>query len=136
MQFKVINLDLIIKVKTEKTPLVANFMGRKHELGTGEHSFVFPLCRIDQILEIDFSGFTPQEKSQIIELELFYNKKKLDTKKITSFLMKNNLYVENKLMDVYDKVHFNGKLYFTFIRTCVFFSIWPFKVFILITFCY
>ena len=51
MQFKVINLDLIIKVKTEKTPLVANFMGRKHELGTGEHSFVFPLRRIDQILE-------------------------------------------------------------------------------------
>ena len=119
MQFKVINLNLIIKVKTEKTPLVANFMGRKHELGTGEHSFVFPLRRIDQILEIDFSGFTPQEKSQIIELELFYNKKKLDTKKITSFLMKNNLYVENKLMDVYDKVHFNGKLYFTFIRSWV-----------------
>jgi hypothetical protein len=117
MRYKVINLDLIIKVQTEKTPLVADFMGRKYELGPGEHSFVFPLSKIDQIFEINFSGFTPQEKSQKIELELFYNKKKLDTKKISSFLMKNNLYVENKLIDVYDKVYFNGTLFIKFINS-------------------
>jgi hypothetical protein len=119
MQYKVIHLDLIMKVLTEKTPLVADFMGRKYELDSGEHSFVFPLRKIDQVLEIDLSGFTPQEKSQQIEVQLFYNKKMLDTKKISSFMMKNNLYVENKLMNEYDKVYFNGTLSLKFINSWI-----------------
>ena len=119
MQYKVIHLDLIMKVQTEKTPLVTNFMGQKYELDSGEHHFEFPLRQIDQVLEIDFSGFTPQEKSQQIEVQLFYNKKMLDTKKISSFMMKNNLYVDNKLINVYDKVYFNGTLSLKFIDSWV-----------------
>ena len=119
MQYKVINLKLIMKVQMEKTPLTAHFMGTKHVLAPGENTFIFPLSKIDQVLKIDFNGFTPNEKSQYIELELYHNKKMLDTKKISSFLMENNQYVENKLMKIYDKIHFNGTLSFRFLDSWV-----------------
>ena len=108
-----------MKVQAENTPLVADFMGRRHNLASGEYHFKFPLSEIGQVLDIDFSGFTAQEKGQKIEVKLFYNKKLLDAKRISSFKMKNNLYVDNKLIDAYDTVYFNGTLSLQFIKSWI-----------------
>lgn len=119
MRFENLNLNLVMKVKTEHTPLVAELLGKKYTLNNGEQSFEVPLKKVDQSFEIQFSGFNHHDKSQEVVLYLFYNNKMLDTKKITSYYANDNQYVENKFIDVYDKIYFNGTLYFKFIASWI-----------------
>lgn len=114
MHIRSLDLELLIQVKKEKTPLIAKLNGVEHTLEDGENFFPISITEIDQIIEAQFNGFNHHEKLQEIEIKLFYKNKKLSIEKIISFAMQGNLYVDNVLMHSYNKIHFNGSLFLKF----------------------
>jgi len=119
MLCKTIDLTLVMNVKNTHTPLVAEFVGKTHNLNNGKNTFDIQINKVNQIIQIQFSGFTYKKPGQEVQINLYYNTKKLDTKKISTFQMSNNKFVENKEIQRYDTIFFNGTLHLKFITSWI-----------------
>ena len=74
------------------------------------------ITHIAQKEEITFDGFSPNDPKQKISCTLEYNNKEVDIQSIVSFKMHNNQYVENKIIENYKDIYFNGKLTINFTK--------------------
>ena len=103
------SLDLNLSLKSNNKDLYIKLNGQQHSL---KENNIFPLTikSINENIQIEFGGFTHEDPKQEVQIDLFYKNKKLDTKKISTFQMIGNKYVENKKLENYDNIFFNGIL--------------------------
>ena len=89
------SLDLNLSLKSNNKDLYIKLNGQQHSL---KENNIFPLTikSINENIQIEFGGFTHEDPKQEVQIDLFYKNKKLDTKKISTFQMIGNKYVENK----------------------------------------
>ena len=103
------SLDLNLSLKSNNKDLYIKLNGQQHSL---KENNIFPLTikSINENIQIEFGGFTHEDPKQEVQIDLFYKNKKLDTKKISTFQMIGIKYVENKKLENYDNIFFNGIL--------------------------
>lgn len=67
-------------------------------------------------VEIKFNNFVANDKDQKVKVRIYHNNIKKDSKSVCTFSMQDNLYVENKVLENYDTVYFNGVLKIKFFK--------------------
>lgn len=72
---------------------------------------------IDQKIDIEFVGYVPDDNVQKIIVDVCFKKLKLDTTGLSTFQMKNNVYVENVVLKKYNTIYFNGTLTLQFFKS-------------------
>lgn len=68
------------------------------------------ISQIDQIEEITFEGFSPNDSDQKVSCKLSFNNKIVDIQSIASLHMKDNEYVANVIVKNCKDIYFNGRL--------------------------
>ena len=106
---KSLNLKLILKSTFKQSPIRINFEGLTSTLPTGTTEIPIVITSISEIKKLSFTGFIPDDKTQLVELSLKYNNIDLDLNVLTSFTMIDNKYVENKTIKSYTTICFNGE---------------------------
>jgi len=71
---------------------------------------------VQDIIEIEFLNFVPQDSLQSVLVNISHNDEKKDTSPLCTFEMKNNQYVENENKSRYNTIFFNGTLKITFFK--------------------
>ncbi len=108
-KLKCLNLDLHFKTFYKTNPVQIKY----------KNKFIQDSCQlkietVKQLEQISFSGFVPQDKDQKVVCQISYNNIVLEDPTPFVFEMHNNLYVENKTINNYKEIHFNGKLNLNF----------------------
>lgn len=87
------------------------------ELPLGNTTFDFTVHDTNHKEVIQFKGFDHTDKDQKIQLTLECNNITYDINSISNFDMKDNKYVDNKLIASVNEIVFNGTLYLDFFTT-------------------
>ena len=110
-KLKSLNLKLKFTSTYNTHPVVI-----KYKNTTVQDEIDLIITHIDQKEEITFEGFSPDDPKQKISCTLGYNNKEIDIQSIALFKMHNNQYVENKIIENYKDIYFNGKLTINFTK--------------------
>jgi hypothetical protein len=103
-RLKCLNLKLVFDHSYNTHPITAKYKGKEVK------NVDLSITQTDQKEEIHFEGFTHRDAKQKIAGRLLYDDREINMHGITSFMMTNNKYVENKLIASYTDIHFNGVL--------------------------
>ena len=113
---KSLDLKLILKSTFKQSPIQISFEGLTYTLPLGTTEIPIVITSIDEIKKLSFTGFIPDDKTQLVELSLKYNNIDLDLGVLTIFTMIDNKYVENKTIKNYTTIYFNGELTIQFFK--------------------
>ena len=107
-KLKSINLKLKLDHSYNTHPVIIKYKGKVVE------QIDLSITKTDQKEEISFEGFSHLDPKQKISCKIFYDGREIELHGITSFIMANNKYVENKLIESYTDIYFNGVLIIQF----------------------
>ena len=110
-KLKSLNLKLKFTSAYNTHPVVIKY---KNTIVQDEINLI--ITHIDQKEENTFKGFQPDDPKQKISCTLGYNNKEVDIQSIALFKMYNNQYVENKVIENYKDIYFNGELAINFTK--------------------
>jgi hypothetical protein len=115
-RLRYLNFEICFNTSFSSVPLSIKFNSKTINLKKGKTFLPLLVSVIDQKIDIEFSGYVPNDKDQKISIELYYEKVKLDTDVLCSFQMINNLYVDNNILKDYNEIYFNGVLTLHFFK--------------------
>lgn len=113
---KSVDLRICFDTKYSHTPIGIKYNYQQTALDKGKTFIELPVESIDQVVDIEFFGFVPDDKMQEIKVEIYYKDKKIDTTSLCTFHMKNNKFVDNTVLENYDRIFFNGNLKIKFFK--------------------
>ena len=115
-RLKSVDLRICFSTKYSNTPVGVKYNYQQTTLDKGQTFIDLPVESIDQVVDIEFFGFVPDDKMQVIKVEIYYKDKKVDTISLCKFHMKNNRFVENTVLENYNEIFFNGNLKIKFFK--------------------
>jgi len=115
-KLKFLNLQICFDTSFSTNQVKIKFLSKDIFLKKGKTFIDIEISKIDQKIEIEFLGYIPEDSQQKTIVEIYYQDKKLDSVSLCKFQMKDNLYVENILLEKYNEIHFNGKLSINFFK--------------------
>jgi len=112
------SLDFKICFDTDfsSAPLNIKFNSKIIHLKKGKTFLPLTVSSIDHTTDIQFRGYTPNDKDQRIVIELYYENTKLDTTILSTFQTYDNQYVKDTILNGYNEIHFNGHLTLQFFK--------------------
>ena len=111
-----VDLRICFDTKYSHTTLGVIYDNKKIHLDKGKTFVNVQIKSIDQLVDLEFFGFTPDDKVQKIKIIIFYKNKHLDTTSLCTFYMKDNKFVSNTVLEKYNEIHFNGILHIQFFK--------------------
>ena len=116
-RLKFLKFTLNIYTQYSNKPLTYIKGSDSFELPLGNTTFDFTVHNTMHKEAIEFKGFDHTDQDQKIQLSLECNGVIYDINGISSFVMQNNKYVDNKLIKSVNEIVFNGTLYLNFFTT-------------------
>ena len=117
VRLKSLNLELCLDTSFSTSPLSIKFNSEIISLKKGKTFLPLTIFSIDQLIDIEFRGYVPNDKNQKIIVDLYYENTKLDTVSLSTFKMKDNQYVDNVILKDYNEICFNGLLTLQFFKS-------------------
>lgn len=108
-------ITLLFETQYKTSNIKIKFQNQYINLPCGSFYLDYQIKSIDDELDIDFFNFVPGELQKVL-VTVLHEQEKKDTKCLSIFEMKDNLYVENKILKTYNDIHFNGKLRIKFFK--------------------
>ena len=108
-KLRCLNLVFKFKIHYSTDPIKVNYKGSAYK-----EEIPLKINSTNQIETINFEGFTPSDKKQKVECNLYYKDICVEDTTPFEFSMSNNDYVENVKLTNYKNIFFNGKLDLTF----------------------
>jgi len=116
-RLKLVNFEICLNTDFLSAPLSIKFDSQIINLKKGKTFLSLTVSSIDQRIDIEFSGYVPDDKKQKITVAIYYENTKIDTVSLARFQMRDNLYVDNQLLKDYNEICFNGTLTLQFFRS-------------------
>ena len=110
VRLKSLSLKLRFKKNFDTHPVIV-----RHKKKTVEEITLI-LNKFDQTEQIKFEGFSHRDANQKIQVICEYNGRSLELESISTFQMSNNKFVNNKQIDDYTNIFFNGDLSINFTK--------------------
>jgi lysophospholipase L1-like esterase len=111
-----LNLKIRFDTSFSFAPLKIKFNSEIINLQKGKTFSPLIVSSIDQKIDIEFTGYVPEDKHQKIIVDIYDNNTKLDIVALSIFKMEENRYVDNILLKDYNEICFNGKLTLQFFK--------------------
>lgn len=108
------SIDINFVLEYENTPISVTFNGKKIR-----NTVTHQITKLDQQIKFVFNGFVPKDTKQKVCVSITHNNEYIECNTISKFKMINNMYIDNKVIDNYNEIHFNGELTLTFNRKWV-----------------
>ena len=108
-KLKCLNLDLHFKTFYKTNPVQIKYKNKLIQ-----DSCQLKIKTVNQLEQISFTGFVPEDKDQKVVCKISYNGIEIEDSTPFVFSMRNNVYVKNKTINNYKEIHFNGKLNLNF----------------------
>ena len=108
-KLKCLNLDLHFTTFYKTNPVQIKY----------KNKFIQDSCQlkietVKQLEQISFTGFVPEDKDQKVVCQISHNNIVIEDSTPFVSEMHNNLYVQNKTINNYKEIHFNGELNLSF----------------------
>lgn len=71
---------------------------------------------INDVVQIKFKNFIPEDTKQKILIKIYHNEIEKDSLSLCTFFMKDNLYVHNTKLENYNCIYYNGTLQIKFFK--------------------
>jgi len=115
-RLKSLDIKICLTVERSLTALKVIHQSKESLLKKGKNLFNVSITDINQKIKFEFKGFDPLIKEQSVRCDVLYNDENLDVHSLSSFQMTDNKYVDNKKIDSYTDIHFNGTLELNFFK--------------------
>jgi hypothetical protein len=116
-RLKSLDFEICFDTDFSSAPLSIKLNSEIINLPKGKTYLPLTVSSIDQRIDIEFSGYVPNDKKQKISVDIYYEGTKLDTVSLSTFQMRNNFYVDNVILKDYNEIYFNGILTLEFFRS-------------------
>jgi len=100
----------------KKQPITMYYRDKTYVLDNNSTAIEVKIETLNDVHEIKFSDFIPNDKSQKVTVQVFCEGIEKESESLCTFLMKKNPYVENTSLRRYNQIHFNGSLTIKFFK--------------------
>ena len=115
-RLKSLDFEICFDTTFSSAPLSIKFNSKIIYLKKGKTYLPLTVSKIDQRIDIEFGGYVPDDTKQKISVDIYYENTKKDTVSLARFQMRDNLYVDNKVLTEYNEIFFNGNLTLQFLK--------------------
>lgn len=117
VRLKSVDLKICFDTSYTQTPLGITYNHKTYNLNKGKTFVDCTVESVNHLVEIGFFGFDPNDNTQAISVQIYYKDKKLDVTSLCTFYMEDNQYEEDKVLQNYNDVFFNGRLQMQFFQS-------------------